>query len=74
MSDNGTNTNKSLRFKPRGMLRLDDHQYDRLRRVAFEEHVDMTQIIREGIERRLNEIERNRRRRQRQAQPVAAEG
>ena len=66
MSDNGTSTttSKYLRFKPRGMLRLDDAQYERLRRVAFEEHVDMTQIIREGIERRLNEIERNRRRRQ----------
>jgi predicted DNA-binding protein len=66
MTNNGTSTttSKHLRFKPRGMLRLDDDQYDRLRRVAFEEHVDMTQIIREGIERRLNEIERNRRRRQ----------
>lgn len=62
---------RALTFKPRGMLRMDDAQYERLRRVAYEEHIPMTQIIRDGVERRLNDIERNRERRR--GKPVGAE-
>lgn len=72
-SETETKNGRALNYKPRGMLRLDDAQYEGLRRMAFETHVPMTEIIRQGIELRLRQHDYNaKRRRGKAASPVEA--
>lgn len=71
-SETETKNGRALNYKPRGMLRLDDPQYEGLRRMAFETHVPMTEIIRQGIELRLRQHEYNKRRRGKAASTVEA--
>ena len=69
---NGEATGRVLRFKPRGMLRLDDEQYERLRQVAYEEHTDMSEIIRQGLALRFKAHDYNAKRRAKSARATSS--
>jgi hypothetical protein len=69
-----TVTVRELRYKPRMMLRLDDAQYERLREVAYLEHMEMTQIVREGLALRIRQHDYNAKRRAKSQVASASNG